>query len=106
MIRLNNFRAEPEELVGAQVAAAERVIRSGWYILGPEVEAFERGFASACGAAHAVGVASGMDAIEIGLRAVGISPGDEVVTTSMTAFATVLAILRAGATPVLADIEE
>jgi dTDP-4-amino-4,6-dideoxygalactose transaminase len=81
------------------------VLESGWYVLGNEVAAFEKQWASACGVAHAVGVGNGMDAIEIALRALDIGPGDEVITTPMTAFATVLAIIRAGATPVLADID-
>ncbi len=105
MILMNDFKGEPEELKRAQVAAAERVILSGWYVLGSEVEAFEKAWAARCGAAYCLGVGNGMDAIEIGLRALGIGPGDEVVTTPMTAFATVLAVIRAGATPVLADID-
>lgn len=105
MILMNDFRAEPEELVQKELAAVERVLRSGWYILGNEVKDFESSWATRCGAKHAVGVGNGMDAIEIGLRALGIGSGDEVITTPMTAFATVLAIIRAGATPVLADID-
>lgn len=105
MIRMNDFRAEPEALLAAELAATERVLRSGWYVLGNEVRAFETAWAHRCGAAYCVGVGNGMDAIEIGLRGLGIGPNDEVITSPMTAFATVLAILRAGATPVLADIE-
>jgi dTDP-4-amino-4,6-dideoxygalactose transaminase len=105
MILMNDFRAEPEELVRKELEAVERVIRSGWYILGSEVKNFESSWASRCGARFAVGVGNGMDAIEIGLRSLGIGKGDEVITTSMTAFATVLAIIRAGAEPVLADID-
>lgn len=105
MILMNGFRAEPEALRVAELAAVERVLRSGWYVLGNEVRAFEQAWARRCGVLHAVGVGNGMDAIEIGLRALGIGRGDEVITTSMTAFATVLAIIRAGATPVLADID-
>lgn len=105
MIQMNDFKAEPEELIRAQAAAAERVIRSGWYVLGGEVKAFEAAWAARCGVPHCVGVGNGMDAIEIGLRALGIGPGDEVITTPMTAFATVLAVIRAGAVPVLADID-
>ncbi len=105
MILMNDFRAEPAALREAELAAVSRVLESGWYVLGPEVETFERKWASVCGTAHAVGTGNGMDAIEIGLRALGIGAGDEVITTPMTAFATVLAILRAGATPVLADID-
>jgi dTDP-4-amino-4,6-dideoxygalactose transaminase len=105
MILMNDFKAEPAALREAMAAAAARVFASGWYVLGPEVEAFERRWAAACGTAHCVGVANGMDAIELALRALDIGPGAEVITTPMTAFATVLAILRAGAEPVLADID-
>lgn len=105
MILMNDFRRDGEELIRAQLTATERVLRSGWYVLGAEVKAFEAEWASWCGATRAVGVGNGMDALEIGLRALGIGPGDEVVTTPMTAFATVLAILRTGAVPVLADID-
>ena len=105
MILMNDFKAEPPELRQQMLAAASRVLDSGWYILGSEGAAFEAEWAKACGVRHGVGVANGMDAIEIGLRALGIGEGDEVVKTPMTAFATVLAIHRAGATPVLADID-
>ncbi|MCK9201481.1 MAG: DegT/DnrJ/EryC1/StrS family aminotransferase [Gallionella sp.] len=102
---MNDFKAEPEELRTAELAAVGRVLHSGWYVLGNEVKAFEKMWAERCGIASAVGVGNGMDAIEIGLRALDIGEGDEVITTPMTAFATVLAIIRAGATPVLADID-
>ncbi len=105
MILMNDFKAEPEVLRQRELQAVERVLRSGWYVLGTEVRQFESAWASACGVPHAVGVANGMDAIEIGLRAIGIGPGDEVITTTLSAFATVLAIVRAGASPVLADID-
>ena len=105
MILMNDFKAEPEELKRAEIAAAERVIRSGWYILGNELKAFEAEWAKRCGVPHCLGVGNGMDAIEIGLRASGVGPGDEIITTPMTAFASVLAVIRAGATPVLADID-
>ena len=102
---MNDFKAEPPELREAMFSAAKRVLESGWYILGNEVSAFEKQWAAACGVPHAIGVGNGMDAIEIALRALEIGPGDEVITTPMTAFATVLAILRSGAIPVLADID-
>lgn len=102
---MNDFKAEPPELREAMLGAARRVLESGWYVLGNEVAAFEKQWAQACGVEHGIGVGNGMDAIEIALRSLGIGPGDEVITTPMTAFATVLAILRAGATPVLADID-
>ncbi len=105
MILMNDFRAEPEELVRKELEAVERVLRSGWYILGSEVKSFESAWAARCGAKRAVGVGNCMDAIEIGLRSLGIGSGDEVITTPMTAFATALAVMRAGAEPVLADID-
>lgn len=105
MIAMNDFKAEPSELREAMFLAAKRVLDSGWYVLGPEVSRFEADWADRCGVRHAIGVGNGMDAIEIILRALGIGPGDEVITTPMTAFATVLAVIRAGATPVLADID-
>ena len=105
MIDLNGFLLESADLRQRELDAVERVLKSGWYILGEEVKAFETAWARACGARFSVGVGNGMDAIEIGLRASGVGPGDEVVTTPMTAFATVLAIIRAGAVPVLADID-
>ena len=86
-------------------AAIDRVIASGWFILGPEVEAFEREFASACGAAYAVGVGTGTDAITLTLRALGIGPGDEVITAPVSAAYSALAIMMAGARPVFADID-
>jgi dTDP-4-amino-4,6-dideoxygalactose transaminase len=86
-------------------AAIARALDSGWYILGPEVEAFEKEFAAWLGAGHAVGVANGTDAVELALRGLGIGPGDAVYTVSHTAVATVAAIERAGAVPVLLDVD-
>ena len=106
MILMNNFKSEPNALREAMFKAAKRVIDSGWYVLGNEVINFEKQWASLCGVNYAIGVGNGMDAIEIVLRSLDIGSGDEVITTPMTAFATVLAILRAGASPVLADIEK
>lgn len=105
MIPMNGFQREARELRQRELAAVERVLRSGWYILGSEVREFEQAWARTVGTRCAVGVGNGMDAIEIALRALGVGPGDEVITTPMTAFASVLAILRAGAQPVLADID-
>jgi dTDP-3-amino-3,4,6-trideoxy-alpha-D-glucose transaminase len=86
-------------------AAIERVIRRGWFVLGPEVEAFEAEFAAASGASYAVGVASGTDALALALRALGIGAGDEVIVPAMTAAFTGLAVLMAGARPVFADVD-
>lgn len=102
---MNDFKADPPELREAMLDAVRRVLVSGWYVLGIEVSAFEDQWANACGVSYGVGVGNGMDAIEIALRALNIGPGDEVITTPMTAFASVLAIIRSGATPVLADID-
>lgn len=86
-------------------AAVQRVLDRGWFVLGPEVEAFEAMFARFHGVQHAVGVANGTDAIELALRASGIGAGDEVITVSHTAVATICAIERAGARPILVDID-
>ena len=86
-------------------AAVARVLAGGAYILGPEVEAFEREFAAWLGVGWAVGAASGTDALALGLRVLGIGPGDPVATVSLTATATVAAIELAGARPVLVDVE-
>jgi dTDP-4-amino-4,6-dideoxygalactose transaminase len=86
-------------------AAIARVVERGWFVLGPELEAFEREFASACGAAHAVGVGTGTDAIAIALRALGIGPGDEIITSPLSAAYSTVAIMMAGASPVFADID-
>jgi dTDP-4-amino-4,6-dideoxygalactose transaminase len=82
-----------------------RVLDSQRYILGPEVEAFESEFASYCGAAQAIGVANGTDAITIALRAMGVGPGDEVIVPSFTFYASAEAIPATGATPVFCDID-
>jgi dTDP-4-amino-4,6-dideoxygalactose transaminase len=86
-------------------AAVLKVLRSNRYILGEEVEALEREFADYIGAHSAIGVANGTDALEIAIRALDIGPGDEVITVSHTAVATVAAIEAAGATPVLVDVD-
>ncbi|HMR69930.1 MAG TPA: DegT/DnrJ/EryC1/StrS family aminotransferase, partial [Rubrivivax sp.] len=80
--------------------AFERVLRSGWYILGQEVEQFEREYAAFCGARECVGVANGLDALTLALRALGIGAGDEVIVPSNTYIATWLAVSQVGATPV------
>lgn len=80
--------------------AVARVMRSGWFILGPEVEAFEAEFAAFCGARHCVGVANGLDALELGLRAFDVGPGDEVIVPANTYIATWLAASAVGAVPV------
>jgi dTDP-3-amino-3,4,6-trideoxy-alpha-D-glucose transaminase len=84
--------------------AVDRVIQRGWFVLGPELAAFEPEFAAACGATEAVGVGTGTDAIAIALRAMGIGPGDEVITSPLSAAYSALSIMMAGARPVFADI--
>ena len=86
-------------------SAILRVVRSNRYILGGEVIALEKEFASYIGVADAIGVANGTDALEIALRALDIGQGDEVITVSHTAVATVAAIESAGAVPVLVDVD-
>jgi dTDP-3-amino-3,4,6-trideoxy-alpha-D-glucose transaminase len=95
----------PGEDDAAVRAAIDRVITRGWFVLGPEVEAFESEFASASGAAHAVGVGTGTDAIALMLRAMNVDRGDEVIVPALTAAYTGLAVLLAGAKPVFADVD-
>jgi dTDP-4-amino-4,6-dideoxygalactose transaminase len=95
----------PGEDAGAVRAAIDRVIASGWFVLGPEVEAFEREFAERSGARYAIGVGTGTDAITLILRALDIGPGDEVITSPLSAAYSALAIMMAGARPVFADID-
>ena len=86
--------------------AALRALRSGWYILGPELEAFEKEFADYIGAKHCIGVASGLDALTLAVRALGIGVGNEVIVPANTYIATVLAITANGATPVFVEPDE
>ena len=87
------------------LAATERVLDSGMFIMGPELLAFEAEFAAQCGSSHAVGVGNGLDALALALQAMGIGPGDEVITPGHTFIATWLAISACGATPVAADVD-
>lgn len=94
------------ETVRAELETAfARVLDSGWYILGTEVAAFEAEFAAFCGAAHCVGVASGAEALYLALAALGVGPGDEVITVANACMYEVAAILQTGARPVLADVD-
>jgi dTDP-4-amino-4,6-dideoxygalactose transaminase len=100
-----DFKAHVAALRPELDAAIARVLDSGWFILGPEGEAFEKELALALGAVHAVGVANGTEAIQLALQVVGVGAGDEVVTSPLTAAFTGLAILSLGARPVFADVD-
>ena len=98
MIRMNDFTSEPDELRREELVAIEHVLRSGWFILGNEVRQFERTWAKFCSTKFCAGVGNGMEAIEPSLRPLEIGSEDEVITTPMTAIATVVAIMHTGAT--------
>lgn len=105
MIPLCDVTAQFDELSQDITAAIESVARGGRYILGPNVKAFESEIAGYVGCSHAAGVGSGTDALHLALRALGIGPGDEVITSPFTFVATTEAILMVGATPVFVDID-
>lgn len=100
MIPFLDLKAPHVELREEIQAAITRVVDSGWYILGPEVEAFEEAYARYCGAGHCIGVGNGLDALHLALRAMGVGPGDEVIVPSNTYIATWLAVSQCGAVPV------
>lgn len=105
LIRPVNFQRQ-WEVIGTDVLEAVRQVgESGHYILSTRVERFERHLANSMGRQHAVGVGNGLDAIQIALMAYGIQPGDKVLTTPLSAFATTLAILRCGAIPIFVDCD-
>jgi dTDP-4-amino-4,6-dideoxygalactose transaminase len=106
MILLNDFQRQWRDTRVGVLEAIDAVGESGWYILGEEVREFETALAGHWSTAHAVGVASGLDAIEISLRILGCKPGDRVLTTALSAFATTLAIVKLGAVPVFVDTDE
>ncbi len=101
-----DLRAQYESIREDIDSALRRVVERGWFILGEEGRAFESEFARLCGVSHAVGVGSGTEAIHLGLIALEVKPGDEVVTTALTAVPTLSAVSFAGARPVLVDVEE
>jgi len=105
MTVFNDLLASNGQLQDAIDAAVLRVLHSGRFILGAEVSSFEAAFAAYHGVDHAIGVANGTDAIELALRAAGVGRGDEVITVSLTAVPTICAIERAGAIPVLVDVD-
>jgi dTDP-4-amino-4,6-dideoxygalactose transaminase len=104
-IPIVDLGAEYAEVATELEEAVLRVLRSGGYVLGPETRAFEEELAAYVGVRHAIGVGSGTEALWLALKALGVGPGDEVLTSPFTYFATVEAIAHTGATPTFADIE-
>ena len=100
MIAFLDLKAPHVELRDEITTAIARVVDSGWYILGPEVDAFEAEFAAFCEASHCIGLANGLDALHLALRAMDVGPGDEVIVPSNTYIATWLAVSQCGAVPV------
>ncbi len=105
-IGANDFSSQWADVEADVLMACRLVGSSGWYILGKEVAAFEESLAHTWGLRHAVATGNGMDALEIALRAGGLKPGERVLTTPLSAFASTLAILRAGGVPVFIDTDE
>lgn len=101
---INDLNRHTQPIRAALNAAMERVLHSGWFVLGPEVRAFEEEFAGYCGTAHCVSLANGTDALELALRALDIGHGKTVLTVANAGMYSTIAILAAGATPVYADI--
>ena len=106
MILQNDFKRQWLFVEGRVLEAVRRVGASGRYILGKEVEAFETALAELWGVSHAVGTGNGLDAIEIALRCLDLQPGEKVLTTPFSAFATTLAIIRAGGLPLFVDVDD
>jgi dTDP-4-amino-4,6-dideoxygalactose transaminase len=103
MIEYENLASSNAEIMAELEQAAARVIRSGWYILGQEVNAFEAEFAQYVGAKHCIGVGNGLDALILSIEALGLPPGSDVLVASNTYIATILAIVRAGHKPILVE---
>lgn len=101
-----DLKAQVDELRGDLQVAFDRVLDSGWYVLGKEVKAFEHEFAEYCEVEHCVGVGNGLEALHLILHAYGISPGDEVIVPSNTYIATWLAVSHSGATPIPVEPDE
>lgn len=105
-VLLNDFKMQWQDIQCPFMEAVSRVGASGYLVLGQEVKDFESDLSSYWGMAHSIGCANGLDAIEIGLRCLGLKAGDKVLTTPLSAFATTLAILRIGAIPVFIDVDD
>ncbi|HEY4442395.1 MAG TPA: DegT/DnrJ/EryC1/StrS family aminotransferase, partial [Candidatus Elarobacter sp.] len=105
MILLNDFKRQWADTRQTALETFDAVGASGWYVLGEQVRDFESALAAFWTLRGSVGVASGLDALEIALRVLGCKPGDRVLTTPVSAFATALAIVKLGATPVFVDVD-
>ena len=103
MIKFLDLKKINERFRGEMDAAAKRVLDSGWYLLGKEVERFEADFASYCGVKHCIGVANGLDALNLIIKAYGFGPGDEIIVPANTYIASILAISENGCIPVLVE---
>lgn len=103
MIEYENLGKANAEFFEDYRRAFDNVLQSGWYVLGQQVKQFETEFAQYCGASHAAGLANGLDALILSLRALGCQPGDEVIVPSNTYIATILAVMHNGCTPVLVE---
>jgi aminotransferase EvaB len=104
-IALNDLRRHTDSMVDELRAAAERVMASGWFVLGPEVEAFEREFAVYCGVSECVALGNGTEALELALRAAGLGPGDQVATVANAGGYSTTAIRAIGALPLYVEID-
>lgn len=104
-VKFNDFAKEVISYKKELNAAIERVLKSGWFILGNEVWSFEEEFKNYLGSKHCIGVGNGLEALQISLMALGIGKGDEIITTPISAVATTLAILAVGATPIFIDTD-
>ena len=105
-IPFNDLKIQYDALKTEFHQAIDRVLESQGYILGPEVEAFEKAFAAYCGTRYAVGVNSGTMALQLALLALDVKPGDEIITVAQTFIATAEAISWCGSTPVFIDVED
>lgn len=105
-ILFNDFVVETKKRKTSYLKAISKVLDSGWFILGKEVESFEKEFAAYLGVEHVVGVANGLEALQISLMALKIGVGDEVITTPLSAVASSLAILAVGAKPIFVDVND
>lgn len=103
MVKFLDLKKVNERFRGEMDAAVKRVLDSGWYLLGKEVDAFEQEFAAYCGTKHCVGVANGLDALTLIIKAYGFGPGDEIIVPANTFIATLLAVSANGCTPVLVE---